>query len=229
MRYLKFFIPIVLMSFQTTAQSVHKLKRIAEDQYDHGLYTEAEENYRKANAIEKEAQTSFNLGNSIYNQERYEEAVRQYEQTIERTSDKIDKANAYYNLGNAHFNNQAYDKSVDAYKESLKINPADLDTKKNLTMALRQLQLQEQQQKQQQEQEQQQEQDEKEENEEQQQQNQQQQEQQQDSEEQQPEPSRDLSREEAEELLRIIESEDQKVQQKLRKAASGSKKNEKDW
>lgn len=225
MRIVLMFVSLVIV-VHSSAQSAHKHKRNADLFYDQGEYTVAEEEYRKANAAEAEAATTYNLGNTIYQQERLEEAVRQFEQAAEMTDDPSLRSNAYYNLGNAYMQAQQYDKSVESYINALKADPNDMDTKKNLTLALQKLK----QQQQQQQQEQQQQENEDQDKEEQQQEQQQTQEMEESEEQQQPQDQQqDLSKEEAEELLRIIETEDQRVQGKLRKGDADKRKPKKDW
>ncbi len=229
--------PFVLFAFVVNiafSQSPHKQLRNGDLYYDQGEYLEAEEAYRKANAEKQNAQAQYNLGNSIYLQERYDEAVQHYESAAQQSTDPLLKAQAYHNLGNTHYRAQSLDKSIEAYRNSLKLNPGDIDTKKNLTMALQQLRQQQQQQQQdQQKGDQEKEEQQQEEQQQPQEQQQQQQQQQQDSEnKEQPQPSEsneDLTKEEAEELLRIINSEDSKVQEKLRKTSANPKKPKKDW
>ena len=213
------------------SQSSHKQLREGDLFYDQGEFLEAEEAYRKANAKTLNPQAQYNLGNAIYQQERYDEAIQYYESAAQQASDPLLKAQAYHNLGNTHFRAQVLDKSVEAYKNALKLNPNDIDTKKNLTMALQKLrEQQQQQQRQQQQQGGQEKEEEQQQQEQEQQQQQQQQEQQQPQEQPQPqESSEDLTKEEAKELLRIIDEEDSKVQEKLRKTTANPKKPKKDW
>jgi len=212
------------------AQKAHKHKRNADLFYDQGEYTVAEEEYRKANSAESDAETTYNLGNTIYQQERLEEAVKQFEQAASQTNDPQLKSDAYFNLGNAYLESQQFDKSVESYINALRADPDDMDTKKNLTFALQQLKKQQQQQQQQQQDQQEKNDEEQEVEQEQQQQQQQQQQPNEEEEQQQPqEQQQELTEEEAEELLRIIESEDQKVQGKLRKSDGEKKKPKKDW
>ncbi|MDX1476518.1 MAG: tetratricopeptide repeat protein [Saprospiraceae bacterium] len=223
---------LIASTAMADAQSAHRHKRTGDLMYDQQEYAEAEEAYRKANAAKATPEGIYNLGNAIYQQQRYEEAVRQYEAAIAQASDDELKARSFYNLGNTHLQAQQLEEGIEAYKNALKLMPQDLDAKKNLTLALQQLQQQQQQQQQEQQQEQQQQQDEEQQDDQQQEQQQQEQQPQQQPDEdqqQQQEPSRDLSKEEAEELLRIIEAEDQRVQEKLRKGSADPKKPKKDW
>ena len=137
---------------------------------------------------------------------------------------------AYHNLGNAYFNGQKFKESLEAYKEALRYNSADDETKENLMAARMMLKQMQQQQQQQQQGNEQQEQEQKE-------QEQQQQEEQQSGEQQQQEPEgstnvgekQDLDKEDAKKLLEIVDNEEQKVQEKLRKVKGGDRKQKKDW
>ena len=71
---------------------------------------------------------------------------------MSKASDKNLKANSLYNKGNAHFWKKDYAQSVDAYKNALRINPNDADAKQNLALAQRFLKKQQEQEKKQQEQ-----------------------------------------------------------------------------
>lgn len=207
------------------AQSAHQFLRQGDKSYESEAYTQAEENYRKSLEKKNSVQGNYNLGNAIYKQERYEEAVSRYEAAARAAEDDLARALAYHNLGNAYFNQKDYEKSIEAYKSSLRLNSKDLETKKNLAIAQRQLQIQQQQQQQQNQQNQQQQQEQQQDQQQQPEQNQQQQ----DPQNSQPEQPQDLSKEEARKLLEIMEQEEQKVQQKLRKAQTKPNRSTKDW
>ncbi len=213
--------------------------RVGDELFLKGAFTDAELAYRKALEEKDKPATTYNLGNTVYNQNRIPEAIQQYQKAIESTRDPELKSKSYYNLGNAHFQNQEFEESINAYKESLKLQPNDEDAKKNLMLAMRQFQ-QQQQQKQQQEQQ------ENKENQEDKNQDQQQQSSSDQSDKKEQDPSsssqdpsepneeqqkspEDLSQEEAREILKAIEREDQRVQEKLKKVAGKSAPPVKDW
>lgn len=208
------------------AQTDYPWLRSADQSYEKGQYADAETSYRKSLEAKPKPSSTYNLGNTIFQQNRLPEAITEYKKAIE-SSDRADlRSQAYYNLGNAYFQNQQYEESIRSYKESLKLNPTDEDAKKNLTLAMRQLRQQQQQQQQQEQNQEQENQDQQ--NEQEQQQQQQQQEQQQ--KQQQEQPSQDkVNQEEAKEILKAIEREDQRVHEKLRKSAGKSTPPEKDW
>ncbi len=210
-------------------QSEHFYLRKGDKEFENRNYATAEDNYRKAIEKGNSQKGIYNLGNSIYKQQRYEEAVKHYERIIGDANKSALKAKAFHNLGNAHYLNQAYDKSVEAYKNALRLNPHDADTKSNLALAMEMLKQQQQQQNQQQQQQKNQK-DKKDQDQKNQQQNQQQQ--QNSSNQQQkenPEKSQGLSKEEAEQLLEIMNQEEQKVQKKLKRSQAKPTKSGKDW
>ena len=232
------YIMVIFLASDAVAQSkgqAHDLRRDADQAYDQKKYDAAEEAYRRSAIIDPDEKGLFNLGNAIFNQSRYDEAARQYEKAIDLIDEPAHQAKAWYNLGNAHYLNGKFEQSVDAYKRSLMTDPSDLEAKQNLLMALREMKMQQQQQQQQnQEQEEDQEkpedqpqQQDQQENQDQQEQNQQNQESNQ--EQTQEEQEQKLTKDQAMQLLEIIDEEDQKVQEKLRKKEAGEKKKSKDW
>ena len=249
-KYIGLFLITIVSVTPLSAQTQHKFLKKADSAYERGTYSTAEENYRKANEKSQNTNATYNLGNAIFKQDRLEEAVEKYQSAAEMTNDPQLKSNAFHNLGNAHYGLQQFDKSVEAYKNALRVNSKDLETKKNLAMAQRQLRIQQQQQQQQEnkenedqenkedqeQQKQQEQQQEQQENEEEKKDEEQEQEQQQDQEqegkeeeEKEQQQPQDLSKQEAEKLLQIIEQEEQKVQEKLRRKQSQPNKSDKDW
>ena len=214
------------------AQSVRSLVHSGNDEYTEGKYTDAEVNYRKA--LEQEAelvQGHFNLGNALHKQGKQEEAVRQYEQAINRAVDAETKANGYYNIGNSFLSQQKYQEAIQSYVEGLKLKPDDADAKYNLSYALDMLKQQEQQQNQQQQNKDKNQQNQDNKN---QQQNQQQQQQQnQPPPKQQPQPSaqqqRQMSQEQAERILDVLKNSERDIQKKLRVRQAVRPRGDKDW
>lgn len=231
---------IFLISFSDVmkGQSSHDLLREGDDLYKKEQFDLAEDKYRKAKVKDKTGKAAYNLGNSLSIQERYEEAANQFSNAAAMANDPEVKSKALYNLGNTHFRNQKFQESIDAYKSALSFNGEDTNAKENLMMAKKMLQVQQQQQQQEQQQQDQEQQEEQEQQQEQEQQENQDQQQENDSqsEEEQEEPQageetekKDLDKEDARKLLEIIDNEEKKVQEKLRKMKGNSKKPKKDW
>jgi Ca-activated chloride channel family protein len=217
---------------QTTSGEVHRLLREGDRLYREQAYEQAAERYKAAEDKQSGTQGSYNLGNTYYQQGDYARAARQFEQAAETASRAEDKARAYYNLGNSYYQQQQLDKSIEAYKQSLRLQPGDTQAKNNLAVALREQQQQQQQQQ----------------NSSQASRQEEEQpssstggegEQQASSGEQpreQPPSGRSgdaaegtLSKDEAEQLLRIAEEEEQKTRQKLRRSKAGSCGTDKAW
>lgn len=216
-----------LSFFLAKGQTAHQFLRKADQEYKNENFQIAEENYRRALEKDKNSPSTYNLGNAIYQQKRYDEAAEKYQHAASDNKNPVLKSKAYHNLGNALFQNKKIEESIEAYKKALWLNPKDLETKRNLALAKRTLKQMEQKkdkpeppkdqdQKQQQEPENQ---------------------QQQTPQEQNPKPdnqqpqeqAKDLNKKEAEKLLEIMDREEQKVQEKLKKSKDGPRKPEKDW
>lgn len=208
--------------------------------------------YKKA--LDEKADTSvvmYNLGNVLYDQEKYKEAERAFSGSLGPEQPPVEQSETLYNLGNTLFQAKEYDKAIGAYVEALKRNSSDDEARYNLELARRMLQQQQQQQKEDQEnkdqeqkpdsnkQDNQDQQDKQDEQQKQDQpqdqpgdQNQQQpqdqkQEQQQ---QQQPQPGQKMTKEEAERLLNALLSNEQDALKDVKKVKVASrKKREKDW
>jgi len=105
-------------------------------QYEKGNFADAEASYKKA--LDKQnnmPQATFNLGDAVYAQKRYDEAAKLFLLSAQTNPDKSVKAKAYHNLGNVFLQQQKWQEAANAYKEALKNNPADADTKYNLAYA----------------------------------------------------------------------------------------------
>ncbi|HMW38819.1 MAG: tetratricopeptide repeat protein [Saprospiraceae bacterium] len=141
-----FFIPMCCAAQKDATGLAAKADR----QYKDSNYVEAEENYRKANALRQDFNSHYNLGNSLYQQGRYNEAKLAYERAA-NAGDAVEdkKALAYYNLGNTLLRSNNPQSAIDNYKKALKLNPSDLDAKRNLAKALQMNKMQQQNERQQ--------------------------------------------------------------------------------
>lgn len=99
---------------------------------------------------------NYNMANTLYRQENYDQALKHLEKIAEMAADSPVAADYYYNLGNVAMAKEDYQKAVDAYKQSLLRNPTDLEAKENYIYAKEKLKQQQNQQNQQDQQDQQQ-------------------------------------------------------------------------
>lgn len=120
----------------TYAQSPNKFIRKGNKQYESRDYTDAEANYKKA--LSKDSSSAiglFNLGNTLYKQKRYEDAMKQYATSAENSSGKAEQSAANYNIGNTFMEGKKWGKAIKAYQESLLANPSDDEARYNLAYA----------------------------------------------------------------------------------------------
>lgn len=126
----------ILLAQQPNNLSLYEGNR----QYKLKNYKEAQKYYEKA--IENgntDYKTQFNLGDTYYQQGKFDDAAKKFEEITETATTTKDKAKAYHNLGNSWLKKKEYQKSVDAYKNALKNNPSDEDTRYNLAYAQKKL------------------------------------------------------------------------------------------
>jgi tetratricopeptide (TPR) repeat protein len=197
-------------------------------------FSNAETEYRKAlNKKPNDLQWNFNLADAIYKQQRFDEAAGKFSELAEKMESPEEKARALHNLGNSQLLNQKIDESIETYKKALRHNPNDLDTKYNLAYA----QLLKKQQQQQQNQDQ--NQDKQDQNQDKQDQNQDQQnkdnkdQQNQDQQNQQQQAQQNkISKENAEQLLQVLQNDERQIQEKVKKMQAAQAKRsrtEKEW
>lgn len=208
------------------AQQEYSDIRHGNNQYKKESFDKAEIDYRRALDKNQESfQAHYNLGNSLFRQDKYEEAAAEFAEAAKHISPKEDKvqyAETMHNLGNAMFATQQYDKAVAAYQNALRCNPKDNDTRYNMVKAMQLLQQQQQQQQQDQNQNQ---------NQDQNQQQQQQNEEQNNNQDQQQQENQEnqMDKETAEQILQALEQDEQETQEKMQRQQGSKKRVEKDW
>ena len=128
-------------------KQVRKELRNGNKDYNREKFTEAEISYRKALELNaRSADAAYNLGNSLYKQDKLPEALEQYQAAASNEKDKEKAAATWHNTGNVFMKNKDYQKSIEAYKQALRRNPLDDETRYNLALAQKLLQNQQQQQ-----------------------------------------------------------------------------------
>lgn len=101
--------------------------------YERLDYGRAEERYQQALELSDTCfEAKFNLGDALYKQQRYDEAEKIFAAlAADSTRSDLDRAHSFYNLGNSLFQQKKYQEALSAFKRSLRLNPADLETKYN--------------------------------------------------------------------------------------------------
>lgn len=185
--------------------------------FKEGKYQQAEVAYRRALQKNKNSFTAnFNLGNALYRQKKYSNALEQYNNAVAiDKKDKMKLANAYHNIGNSLLNDKKIEESISAYKNALKANSKADDTRFNLAYAQELLKKDKNQDKN------------KNQNKDKQQQNKPQQQPQQ----QQPQPQQEkMSKENAQQILDALKQDEKNTLDKTKKQPVRAQKNtDKDW
>lgn len=209
--------------------------------YNDSIWNKAEIKYRKAidlNPTSNDAR--YNLGNALYSglindtvqgekpvEEVMKEIINVFNEATQNETDETRLAQVYHNLGNANYlygaaqyvngvpeAKETLAKSIAAYKEALRRNPSDNETRFNLAKAkaiYNSVPSSPQDQNQDQNQEQQQQQD------------------QQDQPQPEPPTERDMSEENAEQILQMLMQDEKDLQEKVQMQQQQTKKLEKDW
>ena len=139
--YILLFLPMLLFSQKEKEEVKVKIEdkqilRKGNDLFKEHKYVDAEVKYRKALKQNPNYENAaYNLGNSVYEQNRFKEALPQYEFVAKSTKDKETKAQSFHNIGNSTMKLKQYDKAVAAFKNSLRLNPKDEETRYNLALA----------------------------------------------------------------------------------------------
>jgi len=103
----------------------------AKKAYESGNYEESQGIYQKYTDSVKNSETNFNVGNTLYKQKKYKEAIESYKQAT--FDDESGRANNYANIGNSYVKlkeDESLQKALEAYKKSLDIIE-DKDTREN--------------------------------------------------------------------------------------------------
>lgn len=176
-------------------------------------YEASQQEYKKVLLTDaKNPTANYNNGNAQFRNNKAEDAVQSYDNSIDNSTDKTIKEKAFYNKGVALSKQQKLQESIDAWKESLKLDGNDNEARENLQKALMELKKQQQQQNQENKDKKDKKQDQK----------------------QKPEPKPQeqqskLNKQQVEQLLKALEQKEKEIQQKMQKGSPVPNKPEKDW
>ena len=230
-RYIGIFLLLGLVTSVYAPKEERGLIRKGNRLYKDSVYVDAEVNYRKALEVNPQSTVSmFNLGNTLLQQNKVQEAMEQYVAASRVEKDKNNLAQIFHNMGVIFQSQKDYAKAVEAYKESLRNNPKDDETRYNLALAQKMLKDQQQNQ-QNQDQQQNQNQEQKQEEQKKDQQQDQNQDQQQQPPQNQQQDKNQMSKENAEQLLNSVMQDEKDVQDKVKKQQQiiQGGRLEKDW
>lgn len=103
-------------------------------------WKEADISYRKALVKDSTSvAANYNLANTLYRQENYEEAEKLMKKIGDNASASVNAADYWYNTGDIAIAKKDWQGAVNAFKEALLKNPSDMDAKENYIYAKKML------------------------------------------------------------------------------------------
>lgn len=138
---------VVFFSFllsEAGAASYSRLIKRGNRFFKNDLYSDALTYYIQGKERNKKAiEPVFNSGAAYYKMDNYIKSIESFSEILKRDENKIEPSDAYFNLGNTYYKLGDYMKAVENYKKGLEIQPKDLNLKYNLELALKKLKAQE--------------------------------------------------------------------------------------
>lgn len=160
---LNYSFPLLFVAFTLSAQKDAKHIYYGNEKYNEGSTIESTDLYRQAlKENPHNPKAHFNLGNSLYKNALqiksskenfiqggkkvtpdslaalvFDEAAQSFAQVANSVSNKDTLHQTWHNIGNCYLQKKDYGQAVDAYKKSLKFNPKDEETRYNLAYALK--------------------------------------------------------------------------------------------
>lgn len=144
-KYILFAIFLLLAAGASAQKEERDFIRKGNRLFNDSVFVDAEVNYRKALEVNPKSTVSmYNLGNTLSQQQKFQDAMEQYVSASSIEKDKTKLAQIYHNMGVVFQAGKDYAKAVDAYKMSLRNNPKDDETRYNLALAQKMLKDQQQ-------------------------------------------------------------------------------------
>jgi tetratricopeptide (TPR) repeat protein len=144
---MKWFVFILGLIFNTEigAQSFMDTVSDAQLKYKSKDFEQSFQTYKRAAAIRDdkfktesiEENLNIELAQAAYRIEAYDDAIEYYQLAAKDLKNPIQQSAIYHNIGNAYLKAGKVEDAIEHYKTSIKLNGTDLETKSNLSKALR--------------------------------------------------------------------------------------------
>ena len=120
--------------------------------YRQGKYAAALEQFLSAKGLKADApQLKNNTAAALYELKKYQEALDEFS-SIDPAKLGAAASALHYNLGNAYYRLEQYPQALESYKRGLRLDPDDVQAKKNYELTLKKIREQQQQPQQQEQQ-----------------------------------------------------------------------------
>lgn len=135
-RYILVVSMLLSVALTASAQVDRRDVRAGNRKFRKDNWKEADISYRKALVKDSTSvAANYNLANTLYRQENYEEAEKLMKKIGDNASASANAADYWYNTGDIAIAKKDWQGAVNAFKEALLKNPSDMDAKENYIYA----------------------------------------------------------------------------------------------
>ena len=139
-RYILVVSMLLSVALTASAQVDRRDVRAGNRKFRKDNWKEADISYRKALVKDSTSvAANYNLANTLYRQENYEEAEKLMKKIGDNASASANAADYWYNTGDIAIAKKDWQGAVNAFKEALLKNPSDMDAKENYIYAKKML------------------------------------------------------------------------------------------
>ena len=136
-----FLFVFIIRPAETIFAQVGLSRRMADKLFESGDHYHAMQSYKQLlDENPNDPELNYNVGNSLYRMQMFDQAKLYYEKALANTSDPKLKNSIQYNMANCEFKSKKLKESIEGYKQVLRKDPGDEDARKNLELALKQMQ-----------------------------------------------------------------------------------------
>ena len=140
LRYMLVLSMLLSVALTASAQIDRHDVRAGNRKFRKDSWKEADISYRKALVKDSTSvAANYNLANTLYRQENYEEAEKLMKKIGDNASASANAADYWYNTGDIAIAKKDWQGAVNAFKEALLKNPSDMDAKENYIYAKKML------------------------------------------------------------------------------------------
>lgn len=140
LRYMLVLSMLLSVALTASAQIDRRDVRAGNRKFRKDNWKEADISYRKALVKDSTSvAANYNLANTLYRQENYEEAEKLMKKIGDNASASANAADYWYNTGDIAIAKKDWQGAVNAFKEALLKNPSDMDAKENYIYAKKML------------------------------------------------------------------------------------------